>query len=459
MKILQVNIADIKGGACVISWNLHQGYRGKEHHSIVAVKHKFTHDENVWVINNDSRGGRWAAFCNRAATWFDRQPLPGNNKIAAFCRHIAEPGVYFRRRLGIEEFNFPGFGKLIPTDTQIIHCHILHGNFFDLRILPELSQRVPVFITLHDAWLLSGHCAHSFECTRWKTGCSACPDLTIPVPLERDNAAYNWKVKRDIYKRSKLYIATPCQWLMDKVNESILMEAESERKVVFNGVNHDVFLPGDKLKARKKLGLESDAFILLFSANGIKKSRWKDFQLMRRAVEIVGDRGGLGKVIFLALGETAPSEYLGSVEIRFMPYRSQPEEVAEFYRASDLYLHGAKADTFPNAVLEALSCGLPTIATAVGGIPEQVKGFAPFGLPLLNRFDLIEATGILVPAGDSDSFAKAIEFLAKNEVFRDSMSTNAVRDARLRFSMDRQVDFYLDWYQQAIAQYKPSHEK
>ncbi len=37
------------------------------------------------------------------------------------------------------------------------------------------------------------------------------------------------------------------------------------------------------------------------------------------------------------------------------------------------YILAARADTFPNTVLEALACGGPVIATSVGGIPDQIE--------------------------------------------------------------------------------------
>jgi glycosyltransferase involved in cell wall biosynthesis len=78
-------------------------------------------------------------------------------------------------------------------------------------------------------------------------------------------------------------------------------------------------------------------------------------------------------LVFVALGEDAPAERIGAAEIRFVPYQKDPAVVARYYQAADIYIHSARADTFPNTVLEALACGTPVVATAVGGIPEQVK--------------------------------------------------------------------------------------
>ena len=111
------------------------------------------------------------------------------------------------------------------SGPSVIHCHNLHSGYFDLRALPWLSRVAPVVLTLHDAWLLSGHCAHSFGCDRWKNGCGACPDLSIPPAIAKDGTAANWKRKRRIFERSQLYVVTPSQWMMDRAQQSILAPA------------------------------------------------------------------------------------------------------------------------------------------------------------------------------------------------------------------------------------------
>ena len=119
--------------------------------------------------------------------------------------------------------------------------------------------------------------------------------------------------------------------------------------------------------------------------------------------------------VFLALGETAPSEDFGTAKLQFIPYQENTRKVAEYYQAADVYVHAAKVDTFPNTVLEALACGTPVVATAVGGIPEQINGYR---LPEergvaaeLNIFGANEATGILTPPGDAGAMSRAISRL------------------------------------------------
>ena len=126
--------------------------------------------------------------------------------------------------------------------------------------------------------------------------------------------------------------------------------------------------------------------------------------------------------------------------------------VATYFQAADLYLHAAKADTFPNVVLEALACGTPIIATAVGGISEQIKGLTDTGMPVskLDQFGADEATGVLVKAGDASAMAIAGEKLLKDESLRCRLAHNAANDARRRFDLNREVLEYLDWYRQLV---------
>jgi glycosyltransferase involved in cell wall biosynthesis len=69
------------------------------------------------------------------------------------------------------------------------------------------------------------------------------------------------------------------------------------------------------------------------------------------------------------------------------------EQAAPFLAALDVLALPSFHEGFPNAVLEAMAAGLPVVASAVGGVPEQV---------------LDGQTGLLVPPGDDAALARAL---------------------------------------------------
>src|SRR3546814_10331965 len=82
----------------------------------------------------------------------------------------------------------------------MLHCHNLHGGYFDLRELARFSKLLPVVLTLHDEWAYTGHCAYTFGCERWRSGCGQCPHLDVSPSIRRDASAANWTAKYDIYR-------------------------------------------------------------------------------------------------------------------------------------------------------------------------------------------------------------------------------------------------------------------
>jgi glycosyltransferase involved in cell wall biosynthesis len=467
MRILQVSTADIVGGAESVARRLFEGYRLLGHESWLAVGLKRTADPNVLLIPNDTPRNIWFQLCMKVARtlepWAER--TKGARGLHKLFENLSKPLHWAQRELGYEDFEFSGSWRLldlVPQRPDVVHCHNLHGpyvpggGYFDLRLLPMLSCKVPAILTLHDAWLLSGHCAHSFHCERWKRGCGKCPDLSIYPAIKRDSTAYNWRKKKEIYAKTKFFVATPSRSLMEKVQQSMLASAAVETRVIPNGVDLSIFHPADKQRVRRKLKINSDVNVLLFAANVIRQNPYKDYQTMREAVARVSERMHGKDLLFIALGENATPERIGRAHVQFVPYQNKPEAVAQYYQAADIYVHAAKVDTFPNTVLESLACGTPVVATAVGGIPEQVKGLKVLGCKFqvagrqLNGYESDQATGLLVRPGVPVEMARAIEALLRDDSQRLRLGENARTDARERFDLNHQVKAYLDWYQEII---------
>jgi glycosyltransferase involved in cell wall biosynthesis len=448
MRILQINTTDTEGGAAAIAWNLFTSYRDRGHDSRLIVDRKHSTDLSVYEIPRPigpKSREQFFHILDERLKLLDTH-VRGIWRIRHLFNLLSKGRPEIERNLGWENFNFPGMQHLIDLvagESDIVHLHNLHGGYFDLRFLPSLSRQVPTFMTLHDMWLLSGHCAHSLTCERWRTGCGQCPDLELSPAIRRDGTAYNWHRKRSIYRRSQLYVAAPSQWLMNKVSVSMLQQAVVEARVIHNGVDTSVFSPADRQWARGQMNLPLDARILVFvAAHHIKNHPFKDYATLEAALDQVGrENKDCKQLLLIALGQAGPSEIRGNVELRFLPYIHDREEMARIYRSADLYVHAAKADTFPNSILEALACGTPVIATGVGGIPEQIED---------------GETGIITKPSDPQEMAQAINRLLNDNQLRLSMGKRAAKSVRQRFDLAHQVDQYMNWYQQ-ILEKKMTH--
>jgi glycosyltransferase involved in cell wall biosynthesis len=348
---------------------------------------------------------------------------------------IGEPRRWVGRLLGREDFDYPGTARLLelpPIRPTLLHGHNLHGGYFDLRELARLSHSVPTVLTLHDAWLLSGHCAHSFGCDRWLTGCGHCPDLSIYPAIPRDATGGNWRIKSSIYAKSRLFVATPSRWLMSRVQRSILSQGIVEARVIPNGVDLTVFAPGDQGQARRELRLPAESAVVVVPANALRQNPFKDMPLLRAVLIGVAERVAERDVTFVAVGDSGPAELIGPrAQLRYVPFTADRRDVARWLQAADAYVHPSRADTFPLAVLEALACGVPVVATAVGGIPEQVED---------------GSTGFLTRPGDAREMTEALLRLIEEPALRTRLGRTAAADARSRFDLTAQVDRYLDWY-------------
>lgn len=134
---------------------------------------------------------------------------------------------------------------------------------------------------------------------------------------------------------------------MNKVKESILAPAIIESRVIPNGIDLSVFKPGNQKEIRTKLNLPLETKIILFTANGIRENPWKDYKTMQKAIALLAENLPSQNILFLALGENGPPEKIGNATIQFIPYVTDPHAVADYYRVADVYVHAAKADTFP----------------------------------------------------------------------------------------------------------------
>lgn len=442
LHIVQITPSDAGGGAQRVAVDLHAEYRRRGIPATHAMARCTRPKDGCVEFHNDD-------FRNPFTRFVVRQLPPPEDGVRLVMRQIGrsvvEPYRAAARAAGWDDFDYPATKRipsLVRPSPDVLHLHNLHGSFFDLRALPALSHAHCTVVTLHDTWLLSGHCAYSLDCERWLSGCGECPYPHVPPEMTSDGSAHNWKVKRRIYRRSKLHVVGCSQWVLDEASRSILAPAMVSATLINNGVDQDVFCPGDKSEARQALGIPDDARVVVFAANGLGNP-YKDFPALLQALSVTVEAIKPRRLLLLAIGAHGLMPGIDPRVVRVVPYMEDKHELAVNLRAADLFVLATRADNFPLTVLEAQSCGVPAVVTDVGGVGTTIRP---------------GVTGLTYQPGDTECLARLMTELLTNEERLREMARETVAYARPRHSLQRMADDYLKLYEGAVAEFASRRE-
>jgi len=204
------------------------------------------------------------------------------------------------------------------------------------------------------------------------------------------------------------------------------------------GVDHAVFHPGDRRAARAALGLPADGRLVVFvgriqplkgvdvalAAFALVANRLPDSRLL-----VVGGPSGpqgMGEMEFLRAG-IATAGLEGRVLLRDpVPHRS----VAVAYQAADVVLVPSRSESFGLVAAEAQSCGIPVVASAVGGLAHAVAD---------------GESGLLVSGWDPPDYADALCRILTDPVLAEGLARGAVANAE-QFSWPSTADRLLELY-------------
>lgn len=451
MRILYVNGADTGGGAFRQAADLRDRMAEAGHDVMMAVRVRYaSNDSDVVPMDNDCHRNAWARLWLRLlGVPPESDPKARSGKARRLAILAGEPLRTWNVYRGYTDYDFPGSQRLldlVPRKPDLIHLWNIHGGYFDLRTLPELSGAVPTVIDMQDNWPITGRCGYFRDCTKWRVdagGCGPCPYPESGPVARRDRTAFDWAKKRAIYKSSRYYVKAPCKWSYDRVPHSILAEGMRDRTLITNSTDTDTFTPGERSAARAALKLPDDAFVLMYAAQSISGSFYKDYPTLRAAIELLGTQTFSRPIIMMVVGGTNERDAIPGVETRSVPFVSDRADLARYYRAADMFVHAGIEEVWGLTMTEAMSCGTPVVASAVGGIPEQVWH---------------EKNGLLVPPRDPPAFANAAARLLRDDALRDTLSRQAHEIAREHFGVRLAAQKHLAWYEKVIADWKSAKD-
>ena len=221
--------------------------------------------------------------------------------------------------------------------------------------------------------------------------------------------------------------------------ESLATEMEKLRSdkclCVYGVVDLDTFRPVDDVREiRSELDLPRDRRIVLYVGYLLKEKGL--FELLRVFDRIhqrhpdamlvlcgEGKDGAALKSLAASLNRDA-IRFVGAVE---------PDRVSRYMQAADLFVLPSYGEGMPNAVMEAMACGLPVVATQVGGLPAAL-GDCP--------------AAILVPPKQEAPLEEALDAVLQDEPRRQQMRADARSKAMASFGAKPNAKKILQFLQQ-----------
>ena len=203
----------------------------------------------------------------------------------------------------------------------------------------------------------------------------------------------------------------------------------SRLHTIANEIRLDRYQPDAEARAavRVELGL-GDAWVV---GTVGRLDEYKNQAMLVRAM-----RAQLSSRVRLVIVGDGPTRADVAAEIARLPeprwvvMTGRRMDVPRIVHAFDVFALPSKTEGLPLVVPEAMSAGLPTVATAVGGLPTVVDD---------------DETGLLVPV-DEAALSAALARLADDHELARRLGRNAREVALERFSADRMVDAYLAQY-------------
>jgi len=252
------------------------------------------------------------------------------------------------------------------------------------------------FDQIHADWLYPDACAAA----------KIARELDVPLTVSVAGSDANVYLQYRIRRRQILAMLDQAATVVvrsDALRQVLIQHGVAPAKAVliYNGVDCDRYRPMPKAAARQQLQLNFDGPLLVYVGRLSPEKGVSD--LLQAFARVPAPAGQPVRLLivgdgFLRADLQSEAAALGIADRVIWAGSKPPQEIPTYLCASDLLCLASHREGVPNVVLEANACGIPVVATKVGGVPEV----------------LTEQTAVLAPPQNPVGLAQAIQMaLAK----------------------------------------------
>lgn len=280
-------------------------------------------------------------------------------------------------------------------DADIIVLHWVNSFISDRSVRQLMELGKPVFWVMHDMWPFTGGCHYDLYCESYKSDCASCP--MVKKQRLRNISAFNLKRKRNLFASMNITMIAISRWEQRCAQESFPLKG---KKVIWisNPLNTDIFKPtDDQQELREQYKIPEGKKVILFGADKALENATKGFSYLVEALR----RMDGSKYVAVCFGKAPEKDriQLPNIDIKYLGTIQDEKKLAAWYSLVDVFVAPSIQEAFGYTVCEALACGTPVTAFAVGGMLDQIDH---------------RENGYLARLYDVEDLAEGIEFCAEN---------------------------------------------
>lgn len=216
------------------------------------------------------------------------------------------------------------------------------------------------------------------------------------------------------------------------LREETLATIQPDREIltIYNFIDEEKYQPVDPGNLKEELGIQADEKVIIHISN---------FRSVKRVQDIIASFAKIAKMTkakLLLVGEGPKKEAMIELVRHYqlenaVIFTGKRDDLPELLSISDLMFLLSEKEAFGLVLLEGLACGVPAIATNIGGIPEVIED---------------GVNGYLVPVGNTDQAAERALALLSNEGLYEQFRKNALRTLNGKFRSSVIVEQYEQLY-------------
>ena len=236
------------------------------------------------------------------------------------------------------------------------------------------------------------------------------------------------RFKRALVRTMTLHMIGTSDWITEQIRQSPF--GRFQVMTIKAAIDPERFFPVDRRAARARLKIPESANTLMLSVASNVLDQRKGLDLALAALPRLADLNLFLLPTGISGEMSALKKVLGGISGLEPRNITDDALLRDYYAAADIVWHPSRADNYPMVLLEAIACGTPSIATAVGGVPEIIN----------------DNNGFLIAPNDSEALARATRmFFQDRQLHNRSTTRLPSQDAAGQFA--RFIDEHLALYE------------